>query len=203
MRALLRPCLTGFAPVPFPASSVCILRFLFPFYRTECSERSCYCMCLMSHMEAVRLQQCLGNVMPADRLSSFPSYYHIAFSAISSRPSKQFTCMPGDVSASPAPGVQPSSLLGQEGFGSAIGAHWDLGDALQSLFCGHATCKGLWHYLQPLRLAIFLSMVLSEVSSPCWQLFNSFSSKRHSGHFFILCAFLLLFWKSSSPSAPH
>lgn len=102
------------------------LYFLFPFYRTECSERSCYCMCLMSHMEAVRLQQCLGNVMPADRLSSFPPYYHIAFAAIPSRPLKQFMRMPGDVSAFPAPGMQPSSILGQEGFGSATGAHWDL-----------------------------------------------------------------------------
>lgn len=50
------------------------LCFLFPFYRTECSERSCYCMCLMSHMEAVRLQECFGNIMPGtDNLSSSSS----------------------------------------------------------------------------------------------------------------------------------
>lgn len=70
-----------FAPVPFVpgpgVTSACVqstgtcLCFLFPFYRTECSEHSCYCMCLMSHMEAVRLQECFGNIMPGtDNLSS-------------------------------------------------------------------------------------------------------------------------------------
>lgn len=52
------------------STRICLC-FLFPFYRTECSERSCYCMCLMSHMEAVRLQECFGNIMPGtDNLSS-------------------------------------------------------------------------------------------------------------------------------------
>lgn len=64
--------------VPVPPLCVCrstrmCLCFLC-LYRTECSEWSCYCMCLLSHMEAVRLQECFGSIMPGtDNLSSSSS----------------------------------------------------------------------------------------------------------------------------------
>lgn len=47
------------------------LRFSFPSYRTACSQRSRYCTCLLSHMEAARLRECLGNITPGtDHLGS-------------------------------------------------------------------------------------------------------------------------------------
>lgn len=114
------------------------LCFLFPFYRTECSERSCYCMCLMSHMEAVRLQECFGNIMPGtDNLAALPPYYRIAFAAILTwsylRPFSEKLVFPHHSLHSP---------WGRKALGSAVWGSLRLGNALQSPFCCQAACKG-------------------------------------------------------------